>query len=711
MTRPTLAWSWAVALAAISLSVLPDAAALPSPASLGTGLRFLYQNDLDWQRAADAPRRQPGYILLTEPLSQPTADSDCRAIGESLAPIDPNNLDPGLESQLTYQIHDGAYPAQQRFWVSAGNAVSLSASSKLEVVPDANKPSPDTRLPAICTQSAPWNHANSTDTSARWQLSANYGHLDFQGYRDALSFRFLGVPYANPTERFAYSTVYDNAKQASIPCQLEGRSNQCPQTAGTDKPYTEQCLVTSIFTPYLPTRSQVAKRQHLRPILLWIHGGGYTSGSGLDFTFDGGNLASRSDIVVLTTNYRLGALGHLAYNDQIRGNYGLGDLVTVLKWIQNYGPTFGGDPAQVTIAGQSAGAQHVEHLLASPAAAGLFHRAIVMSGQGQDANTVNPTIESARSNKTQAIIDKVGCGGGGGDDAALLDCLRRVDVATWLGNPYTGTVQDGTYIDSPRLDMRSADRATGHVNRVPVVWGHMRDERGSLGRVPPASETDLRKALTFAGISAANQDLVVNDPVAFPVDAYGVQNLTVTVDTDYTYACGIEAMAYASAANGVFPRTYAYVYDQRAFQIPNYDPNAVCQPRDGRPSSGDYYYCHSGDLMTVFGTAGSAFRLPYRDDEDLAWVTLIVDQVSAFVRTGYAAPSKAYLEARGREYALTLDRATKGESRWTSVDSTGSGGGGYRAMSFGPMQKMTGLARPLRQCKVLGKSLPYIAKL
>ncbi len=117
-------------------------------------------------------------------------------------------------------------------------------------------------------------------------------------------------------------------------------------------------------------------------------------------------MASRSDVVVLTLNYRLGALGWLAYNDQIRGNYGLGDVVTALQWVQKYIKDFGGDPSQVTIGGQSAGAQQVENLLASPAAAGLFQRAIVFSGKGHEEAFIYPTVENARKHRGAEVVQE-----------------------------------------------------------------------------------------------------------------------------------------------------------------------------------------------------------------------------------------------------------------------------------------------------------------
>ena len=679
-----------------ALSALLTVSALHAAAAptLANGVRFLYQNDLDWNRASSASR-QAGYLLLTTPLTATEAASRCRDFNEAMAPQSAAS-DPGLQAQINYLIQDGSYTSSQSYWAANGNVFKASSGASDLAV---SKPSSSNKYPALCTQSAPWNTANDTDTSLRWQVATQSNGIRFTGYRDALSFRFGAVPYANPTQRFTYSSVYNaqTAGSTSVTALDPTRQKQCPQL-GSDTSYTEQCLVTNIYTPYLPATTDTGG---LKPVFVWIHGGGYTTGSGLDFTFDGGNLASRSDIVVLTINYRLGALGFLAYNDQIRGNYGVGDVVTALQWVQKYIKDFGGDPSRVTIGGQSAGAQQVQNMLASPAAAGLFQRAIVLSGRGHDSSFVYSTIGQARQNNGNNAVNTLGCG----TASDVLGCLRGKNVDDFLRTPVTNIVQDGTYIRSPRLDMRQPSQAQGHVNRVPVIWGTMRDELASLGTVPPASEQSLANAMRTAGIASNYSDIVLRETNTFPVDQYGVQNLTVSVNTDIKYRCGIQAMAYASAVNSVFPRVYAYFYDQRSYQIPNYDPNHVCtaQPGNLRPSS--YYMCHSGDLMTLFATTGSAFRLPYRDTNDLPWIASIVDQFSAFIRTGNPAPSSAYLTARGKAYASSLARTTS--AAWTQLTSSS-----LRALSFGSVQqRMEPLAQRGGQCAALGKGVEYIARL
>lgn len=673
------------------------AAVVPSS---GSGVRFLYQNDLNWNRANSA-NRQTGYLLLASPLTASEASSRCSSLGEILAPASAAS-DAGLQAQISYAVLDGSYKATQSYWVADGNVFTAANGASDFVV---SKPSTSNKYPALCTQSAPWNAANSTDTSSKWRVITQSNGVQYTGYRDALSFRFNAVPYANPTERFAYSSVFDaqTAGTTTIAALDPSRNKQCPQS-GSDAKYTEQCLVTNIFTPYLPSASEISDSTNLKPVFFWIHGGGYTSGSGLDFTFDGGNLASRSDIVVLTINYRLGSLGFLAYNDQIKGNYGVADVVTALKWVQKYIKDFGGDPKRVTIGGQSAGAQQVQNMLASPAAAGLFHRAIVFSGKGHDNAFIYPTVDQARQGSGGDVVEALNCN----TASDTLACLRNKSVGDFLRVAASkSVVQDGTYIRSPRLDMRRPDQAQGHVNRVPVIWGEMRDELASLGIVPPASENNLADALNTSGIASNYSDIVLRETNTFPVDQYGVQNLTVSVNTDIRYRCGIQAMAYASAVNSVFPSVYAYSYDQRSYQIPNYDPNNVCKAPAGNLDPSSYYMCHSGDLMTLFGTTGTAFRLPYRDSNDLPWMAAIMDQFSAFIRTGNPAPSQAYLRTRGQAYASSLARTTSSDTTWSQLTSSS-----VQALSFGPVQqRMQPVAQRGDQCAAIGKGIDYIAKL
>jgi len=145
-------------------------------------------------------------------------------------------------------------------------------------------------------------------------------------------------------------------------------------------PESENCLVLNVFTPD-------ASRSRKRPVMFWLHGGGFAQGSGSGATYDGSALCRRGDVVVVTINHRLNALGYLylgALHDDFAdsGNVGQLDQILALKWVRDNIEAFGGDPHNVTIFGQSGGGAKVSVLLAMPAAEGLFHKAIIESGPG-----------------------------------------------------------------------------------------------------------------------------------------------------------------------------------------------------------------------------------------------------------------------------------------------------------------------------------------
>ena len=192
---------------------------------------------------------------------------------------------------------------------------------------------------------------------------------------------FKGIPFAAPP-------VGDLRWKSPAPVAAWGEpraataygpdcmQNPLPGIQAGSRPMSEDCLTLNVWTP------KAAKGVKL-PVMVWIHGGGFVGGSGTLPETDGGLLAKR-DVVVVSFNYRLGRFGFFAHpalgND---GNWGLMDQVAALKWVQRNIASFGGDPAKVTIFGESAGGESVSRLMASPAAKGLFARAIVASGGAQ----------------------------------------------------------------------------------------------------------------------------------------------------------------------------------------------------------------------------------------------------------------------------------------------------------------------------------------
>lgn len=197
---------------------------------------------------------------------------------------------------------------------------------------------------------------------------------------------YLGIPFAAPpVGRLRFAPPAPPAPWTGVRPALEP-GHACPQpqsllpgmAPGTTG---EDCLSLNVFTP--------AADDARRPVLVWLHGGGFVTGSSTQPLYEASRLAVRGDVVVVTVNYRLGALGFLAPGaagldlEGSTDNAGMLDQVAALAWVRDNVAAFGGDPAKVTIFGESAGGMSVTTLLAMPAARGLFRRAIAQSGAAQ----------------------------------------------------------------------------------------------------------------------------------------------------------------------------------------------------------------------------------------------------------------------------------------------------------------------------------------
>jgi len=254
-----------------------------------------------------------------------------------------------------------------------------------------------------------------------------------------------------------------------------------PQRGG-DGPGDEDCLFLNLWTPGLRDGAR-------RPVLVYIHGGGFSTGSGSDPLYDGTRLCLRGDVVVVTLNHRLNAFGYLHLKDLLgpdyaaSGNAGQLDLVQALQWLRAHAAEFGGDAGNITVFGQSGGGAKIATLMAMPAARGLFHRAWTMSGQ--QVTAAGPRAADARA---RILLDALDIAHGDARSLttvpveALLqaqatrDPSRVEDTALYLG-----PVMDGTVLPRhpfwPDAPAQSAS--------IPMVIGNTRDEtRAFLGNDP-----------------------------------------------------------------------------------------------------------------------------------------------------------------------------------------------------------------------------------
>jgi len=298
-----------------------------------------------------------------------------------------------------------------------------------------------------------------------------------RGVVDSQFREFQGIPFAAPptgARRWqlpqpaeAWSGVRDATKVGAPCAQLDPTGENL--LAGS----SEDCLYLNVTTPRATDKP--------KPVMVWVHGGGWTSGTANDY--DGRRLSEAGDVVVVTVNYRLGTLGFFGHPDlPDSGTYGLADQQAALRWVGTNARSFGGDPGNVTLFGESAGGLSTCAQLASPGAAGLFQRAIIESGSCETnwpANLQYPDAteqvwwwsrqQIAAAGKTEAA--ELGCGD--------LACLRDVDPLTVQKTTAAfGHAGYGTSLLP--LDPRKA-LEYGTFNRVPVMEGNTRDEQAYFG--------------------------------------------------------------------------------------------------------------------------------------------------------------------------------------------------------------------------------------
>jgi para-nitrobenzyl esterase len=295
-------------------------------------------------------------------------------------------------------------------------------------------------------------------------------------------------------------------------------SPACTQNlAGSRLPWTEEymhqgeqsedCLYLNIWTG---AKSQDEKR----PVMVYIYGGGFTEGSNAVAVYDGEALA-RKGVVQVGINYRLGPLGFLAHPELTKesehrssGNYGLLDQVAALRWVHDNIAVFGGDPEQVTIFGQSAGAMSVAYLMQSPLAEGLFARAVIQSGPGLFSPGTGNSGNSLE-NGEQAGVKFAEAKG-----AASIADLRAMPAEALIQEPSTvrfSPLQDGWF-----LPANGKNR-----NQVPVMNGFTADDMGAGGSFGPPSEATIQayekearerygeRAKTFLSLYPADSDETV----------------------------------------------------------------------------------------------------------------------------------------------------------------------------------------------------------
>jgi para-nitrobenzyl esterase len=323
-------------------------------------------------------------------------------------------------------------------------------------------------------------------------VGTQFGEL--QGQVSGSVRSFLGVPFAAPpVGDLRWRSPRPPASWTGVrdASQIGPR---CAQTSGSLNPQgstNEDCLYLNVYTPATGTTDL--------PVIVWMHGGGFLQGSGTDY--DPSDLAARENVIVVTINYRLGALGYLAlpgFADENRfhstGNYGFQDQQQALRWVNANIAGFGGDPDDVTIAGESAGGFSVCDHLVAPGSRGLFEKAIVQSSPCSSAIAAVAGVDMRTRSTRFAASPGLDCTGA---PAAVVACMRSKPAEQLLSELTPGGGSELTIANTlgffPNVDghylpanPRTAILA-GRAGNVPVLIGSTHDE----GTLVPLVDNDL----------------------------------------------------------------------------------------------------------------------------------------------------------------------------------------------------------------------------
>ncbi|KAF8929673.1 hypothetical protein BGZ47_000936 [Haplosporangium gracile] len=612
-----------------------------------SGIHLLLDNDVDSQ----TPKNP--IILLSKPRTYRDSHSTCILLGENLT----SGSTPGLQHLLdTTPVAVSEVKGANHYWISNGSESNSKCTAFDRKSGRTLQLSCLVKLSALCTNSLARTQVGTKNDKSKQIKVRTPKAGTWQGYRDQNQFRFLGIPYAEPpvgklrfqkpmhlsprkyggSNKVNDATEYGFACIQLVPLGINLTSEQWDFFLGAKQ--SEDCLHLNVFTPSLKEG-----RSKGLPVMVYVHGGGYTAFASSTPIYEPGNLVSRGGVVIVTLNYRLSVFGLFENTSAIPrskapGNLATRDQIAALLWVRDNIAAFGGDPNQVTIFGQSAGGWSMRGLLSAPSAFDLY-RNVISQSDPMGIPLSNPKFAGAITDLTMQNLgcksSDLACAQNKTTDEITAAQTKAVDV--FLRQPRNSWVQPSALfrpsVDKSLIhaDFAELVRSGKYNKKANIMWGSTRDEAGAYvplflpNVIPLADEdTELAKRIpnrrTLGLIRSPYYKTNASDPDTVR-DKFGSAN------TDYYWTCPIQIMSRGVAVQK--SNVYTYIMDHG-------------RDSNGALVKGSVGYCtkrvcHGDDNIPTFGS-GDALPGVEQTGDDARFSRQVIDRFTTFAKTGNPNP-------------------------------------------------------------------------